>query len=214
MIWSAGGVGVSVGGMTRSAGGVGVSVGVVVGVGEAVGVGDAVVVGDVVGEAVGVGDVVAVGDAVEVGDAVGEGDDVEVGDAVGDGVGVGVGVGITWFRIVVVQRTVVPPPYPVSLHWSTWIGNRVVVVERWIVQTKPSTGVVPPYPESLHCPIVADAVERAVLSSVTGSQSPGAPGPVIGEFVQWKIVAGAGSGSLAQWLTNETSHSIQLPPPW
>jgi len=36
---------------------------------------------------------------------------------------------------------------------------------------------------------------------------------VIGEFVQWKIVAGVGSGSLAQRLMIETSHSIQLPPP-
>ena len=105
-------------------------------------------------------------------------------DPTGVAVGVGAGGGTTRsFVTVAVQRTRAPPPFAEPLHWSTFTGSVVVVLDPPVTeQTKPT--LVPPLPEPLHWPTVAAATE-VTPGVLAGVQVPGAPVPVISEPTHW-----------------------------
>ena len=151
-------------------------------VADAAGVGAADSVGDGVPDAVGVDVADAVG--VEVAEPVG----VDVADPVGVDVADPVGVGVsdveaTKFVTVAVQLTSAPPPLPEPLHWSTFTGSVVVIVDAPVTMHANPT-LVPPLPEPLHCPTVA-AVTDVTPGVFAGVQLPGAPVPVITEPTHW-----------------------------
>jgi len=109
--------------------------------------------------------------------------------------------------IETVHVTVLPPPFPEPLHWSTVTGSAADWVEGVTVHR---TRMVPPppLPELLHWMMVALVVLPLGLHKTVGWMPPPPPEPL-----HWLMVAGVVAATPVMLLTMETVHVTVLPPP-